>query len=268
VKRWVRPAVQHAANPVGFAARVYCADPMFITDDPQLLPPLWQRVQSMLVRATEAIGRPSAIAALGPVAPILLRRIACWVSLLESVIRKLLLAEAGHLIQAQPGAGWRLQARASLKCNTCGTSQAARATPAIRAFDPIRPETWSARFALAPPRDPRATPESSAPRIRALWGPTPPPPARPPRRPPHHAPAAERLALRFEALRRVLDDPTPYAERLARLLSRLSRRYPEVAHRFAIAPARPHFTDLVDARLIVEAIAVALTWAPRFANTS
>jgi hypothetical protein len=136
-------------------------------------------------------------------------------------------------------------------------------------LDRAHPETWPARFALAPPRDPRLLPESRAPRIRALWGPTPPPPPPPPPRAPRRAgEPALRFAFRLEALRRVLADPVPHAQRLARIFQRLSRRYPEAAQRFAIAPARPCVSDPVDPRLIVEVLAQAITAAPVLADTS
>jgi hypothetical protein len=76
-----------------------------------------------------------------------------------------------------------------------------------------------------------------------------------------------RFALRLEALRRVLNDPLPYAQRLARVFQRLSRRYPEAAPRVAISPTRPCLADPDDPRLIIEATAAAITAAPVLADT-
>ncbi|MEZ5957864.1 MAG: hypothetical protein R3C27_11715 [Hyphomonadaceae bacterium] len=77
-----------------------------------------------------------------------------------------------------------------------------------------------------------------------------------------------RLAIRIEALRRVLDNPYRHALRLARLFRRLSRRFPEAANRYAIATAHPHASDPGDPRLIIDALGLAIAAAPLFANTS
>ncbi|WP_395645386.1 hypothetical protein [Terricaulis sp.] len=137
-------------------------------------------------------------------------------------------------------------------------------------LDLARPETWPARFALAPPRDPRAVPDANAPRIRALWDTTPTTTQTQPsaQRAPRAESDAFRLARRLEALRRVLDDPQPHAVRLAHLLMRLRRRYPEAALRFAMAPARTSAFDCDDRGLGVEAIAIAFTGANAFSDSS
>jgi hypothetical protein len=104
-------------------------------------------------------------------------------------------------------------------------------------------------------------PEARAPRIRALWGPSP-PPAPPPPTPIARAPCERhtplQLARRFEALRRVLADPRPYARRLADLMHRLVRRFPEVTLRFAARGARVSHFDRADPRLGVDCSAAAL----------
>jgi hypothetical protein len=76
------------------------------------------------------------------------------------------------------------------------------------------------------------------------------------------------LALRFEALRRAIADPTPLARKLARTLPRLCRRYRDAALRYAVATARPYRSDQGDPRLIVEVMALALLVVPIFANSS
>jgi hypothetical protein len=139
------------------------------------------------------------------------------------------------------------------------------------------PETWNARFSFAPPRDPFAVPEARAPRIRALWGePT-------PKMSDAHAPVAAEpptaldarvchspfgLARRFEALRRVLENPRPHVERLARVLARAVRRFPEIVRKFVLAPARTNDYDPDDPRLAIEAIARALDAPDAFRDSS
>jgi hypothetical protein len=134
------------------------------------------------------------------------------------------------------------------------------------AFDTTKPETWRVRFALKPPRDPRLC--KHRPRIRALWGDYVEPPKPPPRA--HHStkPSALRLAMRFEAVRRVLENPAPHVRRLALLMPRLCRRDSHAPMRYATETARPHWSDAVDPRLIVEAIGLALSAAPLFHNSS
>ncbi|MGQ0532009.1 MAG: hypothetical protein ACT4OF_04855 [Caulobacteraceae bacterium] len=141
---------------------------------------------------------------------------------------------------------------AGLLARTC-TNVANKCAPErARAIDLTRPETWRARFALALPRDPRRVPDARAPRILNPWGPPPPPP--PPRT--HTAPKPEdspfRLARRFEALRRVFENPAPYARRLAHLMRRLVRHYREGAMCYAMTPARVGGFDRYDPRLSIE----------------
>lgn len=226
----------------------------------------------MFARARAAIGEPQAIAARTALTRETKRDIAGWLARLESIVRKLLLALAAGLVQEQRASARRGPQLVFVQPHRAATltqTKAAHESARQRDFDRAQPETWSARFALAPPRDPRAVPESQAPRIRPLWGPALPAPAAPkPRAAKNASEPALRFALRLEALRRVLADPIPHAKRLARIFSRLSRRYPDAAARFAIAPARPCLGDLEDPRLIVDAIAIAITAAPVLADTS
>jgi len=244
---------------------------MYAVADPSPLTALWMRVRAMFARARAAIGAPAAIAARTALTPEAGRDIAGWLARLESIVRKLLLAVAAGLVQDErhnAARGPLLVWRAAQAATAPEQSKRASGGPRRSNFDRAQPETWPARFALAPPRDPRAVPDRQAPRIRALWGATPPPAAAPsPPAPSRATEPALRFALRLEALRRVLHDPIPYAQRLARIFQRLSRRYPEAAHRFAIAPARPCLGDPDDPRLIIEAIAAAITAAPVLADT-
>jgi len=69
---------------------------------------------------------------------------------------------------------------------------------------------------------------------------------------------AQHLACRFEAIRRVLADPMPYARRLARIFHRLRRRFPEAPRRFAISAPRAYVYDPEDSRLRPDAMSVAI----------
>jgi hypothetical protein len=114
-------------------------------------------------------------------------------------------------------------------------------------------------------------PEAQAPRIRALWGPDPaPPPAPPPRAPRAINPetSALRLALRFEAVRRVLADPLPHARRLAERLRHELRRFPELITRYALAHARTSFRDPADLRLGVDLWPSVFAAEPKLRDTS
>jgi hypothetical protein len=244
---------------------------MQIIADPATQDALWKRACALSERAIAAIGEPVAIAARTNLSRKTRHEIAGWLALLESIVRKLLLALAAPFLNEarSPGnvgaRGLRPRiAPAAQACALDARPQAARPQPELWA-----PQTWSARFALAPPRDPRAVPERLAPRIRALWGPTPPAPPPPSRSGARHVTEpAVRFAFRLEALKRVLQEPLPYARRLARALARLVRRYPGAAHRYAVAPARPHVFDERDPRLIIDVLAIAMAAAHVFANTS
>jgi hypothetical protein len=144
----------------------------------------------------------------------------------------------------------------------CKSTGARRAT----AFDAAKPETWRVRFALKPPRDPRLC--KQRPRIRALWGPYVEPPKPPPRTQRNSTPLALRLAMRFEAVRRVLANPAPHVRRLALLMPRLCRRDRDAPMRYAAETAHPHRSDDIDPRLIIEAMGLALSAAPLFHNSS
>ena len=247
---------------------------MFITEaNPDAIAKLWQRLRSMLTRVSVIVGALPALAILSGLTRRRQREIASSIALLEAIVRKLLLIAAAELRKVE-----RANAKSSrlphleivtLASPKLGVSPRPTPTRNPPPFDPSQPETWRVRFKLAPPRDPLACPESRAPRIRALWGDAPSPE---PRRNTAHAakprPAAMRLALRFEALRRVLENPLPHARRLARIFHRFGCRYPEAAGRYAVASARPHASDPGDPRLIIECMMLAIAAAEIFANTS
>ena len=230
---------------------------MHSIDPPPDLTPLWTRVRTVFARAADALGGAASIAAHTALAPKLRREIVGWIALLEHLVRKLLFAEAARV--APPPAGWT----AGLEARTAPPAAIAQ-TSARRAPDLSAPETWSARFSFAPPRDPRAVPEALAPRIRDLWSTQEPPPP-PPRTIPRTPSEDEKpflLARRFEALRRVLENPAPYAHRLARIMRRLVRRFPEAIMRFVFAPARTNNYDRRDPLLGVDCSGAAFVAVP------
>lgn len=246
---------------------------------------IWTRVRASFVRAVAAVGGAAAIAAITLMTRKLRRDIIAWLIPLEHVVRKLLLAEAAEIHRAEQEAAkrkprieyiplrgmamhWRrgtanFQARAGANIAGGGEpdlsteSQGAKAEGTKR--DTSRPETWRARFSLGLPRDPHVVPESRAPRIRDPWSSAPPPPSPPERAPrvlkPEDSPF--RLARRFEALRRVLDNPRPHAERLARILAREVRRWRQVVQRYWWAACRTNAVDPADPRLGLDALAAA-----------
>lgn len=241
---------------------------------------LWKRARAMLARACEEIGEPAALAALASLSNARRRRIAGMIALLECIVRKLLFAFASQLAreqragQAKPprcetiplkGMARTVAAPKRRPAPTPGAAQACLQSPSAKRktaapIDLACPESWRARFVLAPSRDRR-----EARPIGALWVPAPPPPTAPlPREARCFTPAPLRLALRLEALRRVLADPEPMARRLARLMPRLCRRDPRASERYATAPARPHHPERFDARLVVEAISLAIYGVPEF----
>jgi hypothetical protein len=255
-------------------------------------PSLWTRVRAMFARAAAALLlRPGGgDAALGMIAEIACcaelsrqrrAKIIAWLAPLENVVRKLLLTKAAALHRAERAAAMRAPriervplAGMAHHWNGRTASLQARPAPAVaeksapehpRAkVDPARPETWRAHFSLAIPRDPRRIPDARAPRIRALWdddtharraaSPSVP---QPNARVCHALSPAFRLARRFEALRRVLENPSVHAERLARALARETRRRSSIMRDYLFAPCRANGHDPADPRLTVDAICEA-----------
>jgi hypothetical protein len=233
--------------------------------------PLWTRARAMYARAVAAIGDAASIAMLQMLPRSLRRRIIAWLCPLEHVVRKLLLVEACEIhgaeralaagairIERIPLRGMAQSWTAGLQTRMCSDITKRCASEDARSKrDLACPETWRARFSFALPRDPHVVPDSRAPRIRALWGPTSPPPPEPPPRTPRISRSEDapfRLARRFEALRRVLENPRAYAERLAHVLAREVRRFGQIARRCAIAPCRSNDYDPDDPRLGIDAM--------------
>lgn len=215
----------------------------------------------MFSRAIAAVGPLPQLAAIGKLSPWLRRSTVRWVTLLEHIVRKLLLAEAAKLPAAPSIASTR---------NSATSDSRARSNAPPRIIDTSHPETWSARFSFSLPRDERAVPESRAPRIRALWGANPPPAPPRPQVPRVVDPeqGGFRLARRLEALRRVLKDPLPYAHRLARIMRRVVRAFPQIVHRYAYAGSPTSFYDPHDSRLSLDALSPAMSAPVCFSDSS
>jgi hypothetical protein len=232
--------------------------------------PIWTRARAMFARAVAMLGDAAAIAALAALTPRLRRQIVAWLAPLEHVVRKLLLAEAAALTRAEverakhevriervPLRGMAQHWSAGLQTRMCTTAAARRGSEDPRSMNLARPETWREQFSFALPR-PHYVPEAHVPRIRALWGDCAPPPPEPERKPRAvNANSPFRLARRFEALRRVLDNPAPHAERLARALAQQVRRLGDIVQRYVVAPCRTNDYDKDDPRLGLDAMCAA-----------
>lgn len=242
--------------------------------DPATIANLWRRLRSMMARAVFVVGPLPALAVLASLTRRRHREIASCITRLEAIARKLILVAAAELHRAErDGAKPKQHPHLEIVAASPRISAEARRAQAggarshLQSFDPAQPETWRVRFKLAPPRDDAAVSESRAPRIRALWGPTLAPPQRATSQLRDVTPAPMRLAQRFEALRRVVADPAPYARRLARILPRLCRRLSSAAERYAIAIPRSYAGDAGDPRLMIEAMALAMCVAPVFVSS-
>jgi hypothetical protein len=252
-----------------------------------LTEPLWTRARAMLARAVAAIGDASSIALLKALPRTLRRQIVAWLYPLECIVRRLLIAEAAELHRAECARAARgpriervpLRGMAMHWRPGSGTaSLQARMAPAVAErcepegsrsrLDRSHPETWRASFSFALPRNPHLVPNARAPRILDPWRDYPPP--LPPRTPrvlkPEDAPF--RLARRFEALRRVLENPRPYAERLARVLVREARRVPRLVTRYVLSGPRTDAFDPHDSRLSLDALGAAYDAPEAFKDTS
>ena len=152
------------------------------------------------------------------------RAILARLRMLECYVRKLLLVEAAALPLPPPRA--------------INPSAQRRRVHSERAVDLARPETWSTPFHLRLPRDRRPSTRSrvSAPRKSVQL-------------------TAFRIALRIEALRRVLNAPSQYAMRLRRSL----HARPELVRRYGLRGPRRFVVDAADKRLTLDITGEALT---------
>ncbi len=221
-------------------------------------PHLWERLRALFGRVIAAIGTPALITTL-TLAPRLRTALVRQIALIEILARKLLLAEAADLsppTQRRPRVT-EIALNASGLYTLPQTRRRARASVRARAIDPNNPETWSARFALAMPRDGRSVNERRAPRIRALWG-----HARAPAPPPEPAPRQRNsdaflIARRAEALRRLFNDPAAHVQRLARH-RRVVARSRDAIRRYALCAPRRFIGDHHDPLLTVHIFSAAV----------
>ena len=202
-------------------------------------PHLWPIAQRLHVAMTIAIGAPGLIAAIETLTRALRRKILSWLAPMECAVRKLLLLEAQKLPRPRSAPITRTQRKPRLP-----------ARRKIFVIDPARPSTWRASFRVLIPADPtlRRLPDTHGPRIRRLTAETVREiwqdraeegriAQRPARLAARRANALKRLAIRCEALRRVLEDPTRAIERLAARLFRMKGGEPQrAARRLANAP--------------------------------
>jgi hypothetical protein len=231
---------------------------------------LWKIARVWLADAIAAFGAPAEIATLlARGAQNALRR---RLKALEALAMKLLLAEAARIrrvthTQSTPSA---------MSCATIGSACVSpRASGNRRCeVDPADPETWRVRFALRiPPETAPQSREASGPRIRDIG----------PRRLVTQVladmaarariarmaalrtaralkPQSERarakalkLARRFEALRRMLENPVPHVRRLAHMLGAMRERAFAAARRIAmLRPPRGETNPVVHDHASVE----------------
>ena len=220
---------------------------------------LWDRLRATFARVIAVIGAPAAIALLSLSTRSTRLSILRQLFMLESLVRKLLFAELAALAAAPADRSPRLT-HIPVRPGLVIVNPAGKRTPRQpRPLDLAHPETWSAPFALALPRDSRLVRDRNAPRIRALWGASPRPVEPPPRAPQRRRSTPLRIARRFEALRRVLNDPAPHVRRLAKAQCRALNRAPNVVSQYALMSPRRHGYDPIDTRLPIDITCAALT---------
>jgi hypothetical protein len=238
---------------------------------------LWHIADEMLRLMITALGGPGSLAAHERISRKTRRSVLDWLEPLETLVRKLLLVEAAKL----PRPAERRDTKRTLTLALIKSWQR-RKKPRRAIVEPNRPSTWRVTFRLAIPRDPalrkRHEPEISA-RVRAVGRPM-------LVRDIHRDQAAAarktmltarkikrasnallRLAQRFEAVRRVIADPAPHAERLARALFRKRKSAAPAAQRLALIPAPRRDRGFADVALKAATLqAIAAT--PAFKDSS
>jgi hypothetical protein len=203
---------------------------------------LWAVLRHFFGCAQRDIGAPTDIARIALIGPEARKLILDWLAPLEALLRRLLFlnAVAIELPNAQHPNPAKLKAP---------KSNAQRPRPSI-ARDAENPASWPAHFRLAPPSAHRPAPRGAqkpAPReahfgagLYTGWP----------------------LALRFEALRRAMENPDALTLRLARLL----RARPQTAHAFT-QPPRAHEHWRFAAHYVAMATDLAADAAPPITDT-
>lgn len=219
---------------------------------------LWERLRALFARVIAAIGAPALLTTL-TFAPRLRTTIVRQIALLEILARKLLLADAADMAPAnQRGPRITEITLATSGLYTLPQTRRPHAPTRTRAIDPTNPETWSARFALAVPRDGRTIQDRRAPRIRALWGDTRAPSPTPEPAPRQRNSDAFLIARRAEALRRMFNDPAPHVRRLARSRRVGVARSRDAIRRYALCAPRRFVGDRHDPLLTVHIFSAAV----------
>ncbi|MEQ1493316.1 MAG: hypothetical protein ABL932_22490 [Terricaulis sp.] len=240
---------------------------MTATAPPPTNAALWARLRATFARVIAAIGAPAAIVLLSLTTRSTRLSITRQLAMLESLVRKLLFAELATRLGAPAERGPRLvhiPIRPGLVIVNPPRKRTARQQ---RIPDLAHPETWSAPFALAIPRDHRLVHDRNAPRIRDLWGPSARPIEPPPRSPQRQRTTPFRIARRFEALRRVLNDPSPHIRRLALAQHHALKCSPNVVSQYALIAPRRYGYDPVDARLPIDITCAALVARTKLCDT-
>ena len=172
--------------------------------------PLWSAAREMVSFFVLAIGGPNIIATMGKLSRQMRRDIFGLAGAARAHRQEAVADRSGNLPLPADGLGPPALTSARLK------SYMNRPHRPRAWGDPEKPRTWRASFAVRIPSvEKRRAPVNSGPRIRSFDAPTPAPKQRARRRDPAFA-----FALRFEAVRRVLDDPARAIVRLARRLCR------------------------------------------------
>lgn len=230
---------------------------------------LWDRLRATFWRVIAAVGAPAAIALLNLSTRGARLAVVRQLGMIESLVRKLLFAEIAALAPAAPERGPRIIQIPLRPGLVIVNPPRGRGPRAPRPLDLADPETWSASFALALPRDPRLVRDRHVPRIRALWGSISHPAEPPPPAAQHDRGSTSfRIARRFEALRRVLNDPAPHVRRLASAQRRALARSPQIVSRYALIGPRRSGYDPADVRLPLDIMGAALTTRSKLLDSS
>ena len=158
--------------------------------------------------------------------------------MLETLTRKVLLAEAVNLFDG------------------AAPSVVKRAARSARRIGSEKPETRSTPFSLRLPREPRAARRRTA-RPHNFWHASTP-----------TLPSAANIARRIEALRHVLNDPAPFARRLARMLTNALVHLARMVTRCVLFSPRRHVADPQYPSISRDVVANALAATAGFLDSS
>jgi len=201
---------------------------------------LWPIARNLLTKMTVALGAPGLIAAIEVLTQRTRRDILDWLAPFELFVRKLLLAEAAKLPRPtdhEPPKLTELQRNIKRLDRIENPKPQPQRRASLHVVEPNRPSTWRVSFALVIPRDrTQHTPSNRFDNLRMrildlgspaffaeMWrdeAERQKYEAKLAAKEKRKANRARRLAERFEALRRVIEDPAPHVERLAQKIWR------------------------------------------------